>query len=54
MYTIESIDGGVCSATGFFADGIHIGLKKEGAKDLAFIYSDTPCVIASVFTTNTT
>lgn len=52
MYTIESIDGGVCSATGFYADGIHIGLKKEGAKDLAFIYSDTPCVIASVFTTN--
>ncbi|MDP3266372.1 MAG: bifunctional glutamate N-acetyltransferase/amino-acid acetyltransferase ArgJ [Sulfuricurvum sp.] len=52
MYTIESIDGGVCAATGFYADGISIGLKKEGAKDLAFIYSDVPCAIASVFTTN--
>ena len=52
MYTIENIDGGVCAAAGFYADGIHIGLKKEGAKDLAFVYSDTPCAIASVFTTN--
>ncbi|MCK9374381.1 MAG: bifunctional glutamate N-acetyltransferase/amino-acid acetyltransferase ArgJ [Sulfuricurvum sp.] len=52
MVKINTIDGGVCAATGFFADGIHIGLKKEGAKDLAFIYSDTLCSIASVFTTN--
>ncbi|HEX5623361.1 MAG TPA: bifunctional glutamate N-acetyltransferase/amino-acid acetyltransferase ArgJ [Sulfuricurvum sp.] len=52
MYHIDSIDGGVCAANGFYADGIHIGLKKEGAKDLAFIYADTPCAIASVFTTN--
>lgn len=52
MYTINSIDGGVCAAEGFFADGIHIGLKKEGAKDIAFIYSSSLCAIASVFTTN--
>jgi glutamate N-acetyltransferase/amino-acid N-acetyltransferase len=52
MYTIESIEGGVCAASGFYADGIHIGLKKEGARDLAFIYSEIPCAIASVFTTN--
>ena len=52
MYTINSIDGGVCAAKGFFADGIHIGLKKEGAKDIAFIYSSSLCAIASVFTTN--
>lgn len=52
MYTLHSIDGGVCAANGFYADGIHIGLKKEGAKDCAFIYSETPCEIASVFTTN--
>ena len=52
MVTIENIDGGVCAARGFYADGIPIGLKKEGAKDLAFIYSNTPCSIASVFTTN--
>lgn len=52
MYTINRIEDGVCAAEGFFADGIHIGLKKEGAYDLAFIYSETPCAIASVFTTN--
>jgi glutamate N-acetyltransferase / amino-acid N-acetyltransferase len=52
MYNLKTIEGGVCAAKGFFADGIHIGLKKEGAKDLAFIYSDKPCAIASVFTTN--
>lgn len=52
MVKIDTVDGGVCAANGFFADGIHIGLKKEGAKDLAFIYSSSPCTIASVFTTN--
>ena len=52
MYTIEKIEGGVCAASGFYADGISIGLKKEGAKDLAFIYSNTPSSLASVFTTN--
>lgn len=52
MYTMNRIESGVCAADGFFADGIHIGLKKEGAYDLAFVYSETPCTIASVFTTN--
>jgi glutamate N-acetyltransferase/amino-acid N-acetyltransferase len=52
MYKIVPVEGGVCAAEGFFADGIHIGLKKEGAKDLAFVYSNTLCTIASVFTTN--
>ncbi|MFZ5375706.1 MAG: bifunctional ornithine acetyltransferase/N-acetylglutamate synthase, partial [Campylobacterota bacterium] len=52
MYKLESLSGGVCAAQGFYADGIHIGLKKEGAKDLAFVYSEKPCAIASVFTTN--
>lgn len=52
MVKMNTIDGGVCAANGFFADGIHIGLKKEGAKDLAFVYSEVPCAIASVFTTN--
>jgi glutamate N-acetyltransferase/amino-acid N-acetyltransferase len=52
MAILNTIEGGVCAAKGFFADGIHIGLKKEGAKDLAFIYSEKPCAIASVFTTN--
>ena len=52
MSNIVAIEGGVCAAAGFYADGISAGLKKEGAKDMAFVYSDTPCEVASVFTTN--
>lgn len=52
MYKLMKQDSGVCSAAGFFADGVSAGLKKDGALDMAFIYSDTPCDIASVFTTN--
>ncbi|MDD4855941.1 MAG: bifunctional ornithine acetyltransferase/N-acetylglutamate synthase, partial [Sulfuricurvum sp.] len=52
MFTLKNMDGGVCAANGFYADGISIGLKKEGARDIAFIYSDALCVNASVFTTN--
>ena len=52
MAIVTMIEGGVCAASGFYADGLAIGLKKEGAKDLAFIYSDSLCVNASVFTTN--
>jgi glutamate N-acetyltransferase/amino-acid N-acetyltransferase len=46
------LDSGVCSADGFFADGVSAGLKANNALDMAFIYSDAPCDIASVFTTN--
>jgi len=52
LYKLEKIDTGICSADGFFADGVSAGLKPNGAKDMAFIYSDTLCEIASVFTTN--
>jgi glutamate N-acetyltransferase / amino-acid N-acetyltransferase len=52
MYKLTQIEDGVCASDGFFADGVSAGLKKEGAKDMAFIYSDTLCNIASVFTTN--
>ncbi len=52
MYKLEKIEGGVCAATGFYADGISAGLKKDDAKDMAFIYADTLCEIASTFTTN--
>lgn len=45
-------ENGVCASKGFFADGISIGLKPNAQKDLAFIYSDTLCEVASVFTTN--
>ncbi|MDO8453844.1 MAG: bifunctional ornithine acetyltransferase/N-acetylglutamate synthase, partial [Sulfurimonas sp.] len=52
MYNIIQIDGGVCAAEGFFADGVSAGLKKNSAKDMAFIYSENKCKVASVFTTN--
>lgn len=52
MYKLEKLDSGVCAAEGFYADGISAGLKAKNAKDMAFIYSDTLCEIASVFTTN--
>ncbi len=52
MYKIEKLNSGVCAAEGFYADGISAGLKPEGVKDMAFIYSDTLCDIAAKFTTN--
>ena len=52
MYNIVKIEGGVCASAGFFADGVSAGLKPNGDKDLAFIYSDVLCDVASVFTTN--
>ena len=52
MYNIVQTNGGICASAGFFADGVSAGLKPNGAKDMAFIYSDTDCEIASVFTTN--
>ncbi|WP_201352478.1 bifunctional glutamate N-acetyltransferase/amino-acid acetyltransferase ArgJ [Hydrogenimonas urashimensis] len=52
MYTVISVEGGVCAPDGFFADGIACGLKPDDQKDLAFIYSDTLCDIRAVFTTN--
>lgn len=52
MYNIIYSSGGVCASEGFFADGVSAGLKKANAKDMAFIYSDVACEVASVFTTN--
>ncbi|WP_324172408.1 bifunctional glutamate N-acetyltransferase/amino-acid acetyltransferase ArgJ [Sulfurimonas sp.] len=52
MYKIVQTTAGVCSSKGFFADGVSAGLKSENALDIAFIYSDTECEVASVFTTN--
>ena len=52
MYKIALSNDGVCAAEGFFADGVSAGLKADDALDMAFIYSDTSCEVASVFTTN--
>ncbi len=37
---------------GFRVAGVHAGLKKNGALDMALIVSDAPCIAAGVFTTN--
>jgi len=52
LYKLNKIDGGVCASAGFHADGVSAGLKANNAKDMAFIYSDVECEIASTFTTN--
>jgi len=52
LYKLTKIEGGVCAADGFYADGVSAGLKPNNAKDMAFIYSETMCKIASTFTTN--
>ncbi len=48
---MEIIQGGVTAAKGFYAIGIHAGIKKE-KKDMAMLYSKTPCAAAGTFTTN--
>lgn len=52
MSKIIQKDAAVFLPSGFFMDGVHAGLKKNGALDLAFIYSEKVCDIASSFTTN--
>jgi len=52
LHKLVELKSGVCSAEGFFTDGVSAGLKPDGARDMAFIYSDTLCEIASTFTTN--
>ena len=49
---MKYIDGGVTAAKGFQAAGGAAGIKKEGMKDMALVYSEVPCVAAGTFTTN--
>ena len=50
---MELIQGGVCAAKGFKANGIHCGIRHNRAKkDLALIVSDVPAAAAAVYTTN--
>jgi glutamate N-acetyltransferase/amino-acid N-acetyltransferase len=45
--------GNVTSPIGFKASSVHAGLKKvTGSKDLVLIWSEMPCAVAAVFTTN--
>ena len=50
---IKIIEGGVCAARGFTANGIHCGIRKNRTKrDLSLIYSEVPASAAAVYTTN--
>ncbi len=48
---MEKIKGTIASPIGFYADGIHCGLKRKKL-DLGWIYSEVPASVAGVFTTN--
>ncbi len=53
MDTLKIIDGGVCAPTGYTANGIHCGIRKNKAKkDLALIYSEKRANTVAVYTTN--
>lgn len=50
---MKIINGGVCAAKGFYAGGIHCGIRKnKDKKDLSLIYSEVEASAAAVYTTN--
>lgn len=49
---MKIIDGGVTAAQGFEAAGIEASIKYQNRKDMALVYSRTPCKAAGVFTSN--
>ena len=49
----QAMSNAVCFPKGFKANGIHCGVRKNRTKkDLALIYSETPCSAAAVYTLN--
>ncbi|MCI8813913.1 MAG: bifunctional glutamate N-acetyltransferase/amino-acid acetyltransferase ArgJ [Lachnospiraceae bacterium] len=48
----QIIDGGVTAPKGFQAASAAAKIKKNGQKDMALLYSCTPCKAAGTFTTN--
>ena len=50
---MKMIQGGVCAAKGFRANGVHCGIRHNRVKrDLALIVSDVPATAAAVYTRN--
>ncbi len=45
-------EGTITSVPGVWATGVHCGIKKSGALDLALIYSEADAVAAATFTKN--
>ena len=51
----KACEGGVCAAKGFYAAGVHAGVKASSApdkKDLMLIYSAEPCNAYGMYTKN--
>lgn len=47
------IEGGVCAAKGFLANGLNCGINPDKKKnDLGMIYSEKECTAAAVYTQN--
>lgn len=49
---MKQIDGGVTAAKGFEAAGTEAAVKYRNRKDMALIYSTSPCRAAGTFTSN--
>ena len=50
---MKLIEGGVCAAKGFTANGVHCGIRKNKTKkDLSLIYSEKRAAAAAVYTQN--
>ncbi len=50
---LKEVQGGVCAAKGFTANGVHCGIRKNKTKlDLSLIYSETVATAAAVYTQN--
>lgn len=50
---IKFVPGGVCASKGFYANGVHCGIRKNKDKrDLALIYCENKCSAAAVYTQN--
>ncbi|MBQ7118797.1 MAG: bifunctional ornithine acetyltransferase/N-acetylglutamate synthase, partial [Oscillospiraceae bacterium] len=50
---MKIINGGVCAAKGFTANGVHCGIRKNRTKrDLTLIFSEKKATAAAVYTTN--
>ena len=47
------VDGGVCAARGFVANGLNAGINPDKKKnDMCLVYSQEPCSAAGVYTQN--
>ena len=50
---MKYIEGGICAAKGFTANGVHCGIRKNKSKrDLALIFSEKKAAAACVYTKN--